>query len=476
MNPYAVKKQKSWLLDRTKYIFKPLAVSGFLLALAATSLVISHRTALAAACTTPSTDYGTDTLTVNAPSSGTYVLWARIMVPDSTNNSIDVQVDSTTCFNVGGSSSIPANTWTWVNYQNGVTGTPNTVSLSAGSHTIKLIGTAAGVSVDRVELVADTACMPVGTGDTCAVPDTTPPTVSLTTPTLGSTVSGSTVTVSANASDDVGVAGVQFKLDGSNLGSEDASSPYSTTWDSTLTANGTHTLTAVARDAAGNTKTSSSVTVTVSNTTSCSQSSTAWSNHSFTAQTSSFTFDFDATPNAANLDNVTGLSNGAASAYTSMAAIIRFNDTGSIDAINGSSYTSATNVPYTVNTSYHFKLTVNPTAHTYSVVVTPNGGSAVNLATNYSFRTDQATLSTFSNWALFQDPDSGGSLRVCNATINATSGSPKIGDINLDGNVDIFDLSIMLSKYNTSTANCDLNSDSTVNIFDLSILLSHYGS
>src|SRR6266404_1307660 len=51
--------------------------------------------------------------------------------------------------------------------------------------------------------------------------DTTPPTVALTAPANGATVSGSSVTVSASASDNVGVAGVQFKLDGSNLGTAD---------------------------------------------------------------------------------------------------------------------------------------------------------------------------------------------------------------------------------------------------------------
>ena len=97
------------------------------------------------------------------------------------------------------------------------------------------------------------------------VPDTTPPTVSITAPSNGATVSGSAVTVSANASDDVAVAGVQFKLDGSNLGSEDTTNPYSISWDTTGVGNGSHTLTAVARDAAGNTTTSTSVTVTVNN-------------------------------------------------------------------------------------------------------------------------------------------------------------------------------------------------------------------
>jgi fibronectin type 3 domain-containing protein len=97
-------------------------------------------------------------------------------------------------------------------------------------------------------------------------PDATAPTVSLTAPANSATVSGSSTTVSANASDDTGVVGVQFKLDGNNLGSEDTTSPYSTTWDTTTATNGTHTLTAIARDAAGNITTSSAVTVTVNNT------------------------------------------------------------------------------------------------------------------------------------------------------------------------------------------------------------------
>jgi N,N-dimethylformamidase beta subunit-like, C-terminal/Concanavalin A-like lectin/glucanases superfamily/Galactose oxidase-like, Early set domain/Bacterial Ig domain/Glyoxal oxidase N-terminus len=98
-----------------------------------------------------------------------------------------------------------------------------------------------------------------------ATGDTTAPTVSIASPTAGTTVTG-TVTVSASASDNVGVAGVQFKLDGANLGAEDAASPYSVNWATTGATNGTHTLTAVARDAAGNTTASTAVTVTVNNT------------------------------------------------------------------------------------------------------------------------------------------------------------------------------------------------------------------
>ena len=98
-----------------------------------------------------------------------------------------------------------------------------------------------------------------------AAPDTTPPTVSLTAPANDATVSGTAVTVAATASDNVGVAGVQFKLDGANLGAEDTTSPYSVPWNSTTATNGPHTLTAVARDAAGNTTTSAGRSVTVNN-------------------------------------------------------------------------------------------------------------------------------------------------------------------------------------------------------------------
>jgi hypothetical protein len=94
--------------------------------------------------------------------------------------------------------------------------------------------------------------------------DKTPPTVALTAPALGAALRGTT-TVSADASDNVGVVGVQFRLDGNNLGAEDTASPYGVSWDTTAASDGTHALTAVARDAAGNTTTSSAITVTVDN-------------------------------------------------------------------------------------------------------------------------------------------------------------------------------------------------------------------
>jgi Concanavalin A-like lectin/glucanases superfamily/Bacterial Ig domain len=98
-----------------------------------------------------------------------------------------------------------------------------------------------------------------------STPDGVPPTVSVTAPAGGSTVSA-TVPVTANANDNVGVVGVQFLLDGAALGSEDTSAPYSVSWNTTTASNDNHVLTARARDLAGNQTTSSAVNVTVSNT------------------------------------------------------------------------------------------------------------------------------------------------------------------------------------------------------------------
>ena len=96
--------------------------------------------------------------------------------------------------------------------------------------------------------------------------DTTAPSVGITAPANGATVSG-VLDVTASASDDVGVAGVRFLLDGQNIAAEDTSSPYTATWDTRTASAGSHGLTAIARDAAGNTRTSAEVRVTVDNST-----------------------------------------------------------------------------------------------------------------------------------------------------------------------------------------------------------------
>lgn len=90
------------------------------------------------------------------------------------------------------------------------------------------------------------------------------PSVSLTSPAANTAVSGS-VQLSASASDSNGIAGVQFQVDGSNVGSEVTGAPYQLNWDSTTVSNGSHSLTAVARNTNNVTTVSSPVQVTVNN-------------------------------------------------------------------------------------------------------------------------------------------------------------------------------------------------------------------
>ena len=130
----------------------------------------------------------------------------------------------------------------------------NTTGVANGPHTLT------AVARDTSNLTTTSAGVGVTVNN-----DTTPPTVTLTAPAAGATVSG-VVTVTATASDNVAMAGVQFRLDGANLGGEvTGTSPYSMTWNTAAVTNGSHGLTAVARDSANLTTTSATVPVTVSN-------------------------------------------------------------------------------------------------------------------------------------------------------------------------------------------------------------------
>jgi len=138
-------------------------------------------------------------------------------------------------------------------------------ALVAGPHSVALNFTNPGggkgkcsrqLTVDVIKAVDNSSTPPAS--------DTTPPTVSLSSPVNGATVAG-TVTISASASDNVGVSKVEFYQNG-NLMSSVSASPYNYSWDTTTYPGGTYSLTAKAYDAAGNVgTTTNAVSVTVSN-------------------------------------------------------------------------------------------------------------------------------------------------------------------------------------------------------------------
>jgi hypothetical protein len=129
----------------------------------------------------------------------------------------------------------------------------NSASVADGAHTLTAVATdtagqtaadAAGVTVDNVDA---------------------PPTAAITSPLAGAIVAGTT-TIQADATDDRGVTQVQFLVDGAGIGTDtNGANGWSTTWDSTSVADGTHTLTAVATDTGGNTTPSAGVAVSVVN-------------------------------------------------------------------------------------------------------------------------------------------------------------------------------------------------------------------
>ncbi len=154
-----------------------------------------------------------------------------------------------------------------------ISGTYTTSTSSASmvtSHSLGLVSLSVGTTYYYVVVSADSlgniSTSSEKTLITTSIPDSTSPTVSLTAPADASTVSGASVTLSATASDNISIAGVSFKVDGSLIGVEDTTSSYGLTWDSTSVADGSHVIVAVARDSSNNRATSSSATITVDNT------------------------------------------------------------------------------------------------------------------------------------------------------------------------------------------------------------------
>jgi hypothetical protein len=131
-----------------------------------------------------------------------------------------------------------------------------TRSMTAGSHAIRLDYYEAYAGAMAKLSWANTTASPSG--------DTIAPTVAVTDPISGTTVRN-TITLSASATDNVGVAGVQLAVDGVAVGTETAGATATMSWDSRSVPNGQHKITAIARDAAGNRTTSAADLVNISN-------------------------------------------------------------------------------------------------------------------------------------------------------------------------------------------------------------------
>ena len=122
-------------------------------------------------------------------------------------------------------------------------------------------------------------------------------------------------------------------------------------------------------------------------------------------QTGIFPWSFRVTPSVANVDTVVGLAPGPVSAYTDMSCIVQFTDTGIVNVMDLNAYTTNAGVtfPYTGGTSYDvaFSINMGTSPKSYSVTITPVGGSTTTLATNFRFRSSQATPTQLSSVGMY---------------------------------------------------------------------------
>jgi hypothetical protein len=139
-------------------------------------------------------------------------------------------------------------------------------------------------------------------------------------------------------------------------------------------------------------------------------SASALSNDAVPAQSNVFHIVFALVPNepsGAAIDAVVGLSDGPASDFADLGPTVRFSPAGTLDVRNGSAYAADLAFPYTAGETYQIRMDVDLGRHLYSVLVQENGGHTTQLARNYAFRTEQATVAKLDNAARIVDSATG---------------------------------------------------------------------
>src|SRR5690606_2413278 len=105
----------------------------------------------------------------------------------------------------------------------------------------------------------------------------------------------------------------------------------------------------------------------------CFVSTATWRNTPITTQTGSFSVEFEATPNNANMNGIVALSKGPGDAFDDFATLIRFNNEGYIDVRDGNTYRSVNPTPYTPGTRYKFRMIIHVPQRRYTTYVQPQG-------------------------------------------------------------------------------------------------------
>ena len=117
-------------------------------------------------------------------------------------------------------------------------------------------------------------------------------------------------------------------------------------------------------------------------------------------QTATFEVSFDATPLADNIDAFTGIGAITPREAGDVAAIVRFNESGTIDVRNGGAFRADQRLAYAANKPYRVRMVIDVKSRTYSVFVTAPGQPEVELAKNYAFRGTQAGVKSLAKIVL----------------------------------------------------------------------------
>jgi hypothetical protein len=139
-----------------------------------------------------------------------------------------------------------------------------------------------------------------------------------------------------------------------------------------------------------------------------------WTNNSLPSLTAPIALYYDVMTTAEPTTSYIGTSSGPQTSRTGFATLVRFNSSGTIDAIDGSTYQAVETLTYKANTTYHVLQSVDPTTHTYSVLVEPAGQPRVTIATNFAFQTGQSNVTQLDNWGVEMSSSASGQTKVCN--------------------------------------------------------------
>lgn len=117
-----------------------------------------------------SIDAGSALYSVNIANAGNYTIWTRMWGNDANSDSFWLSVDGAVAYDAG-DGGFSYNSWQWVNWIGGNTSNKITVSLTAGTHSLKVFGREANTRVDRILLTTDLTLVPTEFGDLPASPN-----------------------------------------------------------------------------------------------------------------------------------------------------------------------------------------------------------------------------------------------------------------------------------------------------------------